>query len=146
MTNRMMKSFAAALVLGLAGAAAAHDDATLDKTAAPNGGQLRMAGPYHLELVVDKNSKQAKDNAILVYVTDHAAQKVPASGMKASAKLLAKGASANVDLLPDGDNRLKGAARYASDPAMKVVVTLTTADGKTEQARFEPLKPAGSAH
>ena len=35
----------------LAGAAAAHDDGTLDPMKAPNGGQLRAAGVHHYELV-----------------------------------------------------------------------------------------------
>lgn len=40
----------------------AHDDAVLDKTSGSHGGQLRMAGSYHFELVVAKDSKEAKDN------------------------------------------------------------------------------------
>lgn len=43
-------SFATAVLL--ATPAFAHDDATLDAMAAPHGGQLRMSGAYHLELVL----------------------------------------------------------------------------------------------
>jgi hypothetical protein len=54
----------------------AHTDEYLDTQKAPNGGQLRMAGVYHFELVVAKDSKEAKDNAVVVYVTDHAGAKI----------------------------------------------------------------------
>jgi hypothetical protein len=67
-------SFLSAMLLGLAmgaGAVYAHDDATLNTVKAPSGGQLRMAGIYHYELVVAKDSKDAKDNPVVVYVTDH---------------------------------------------------------------------------
>jgi hypothetical protein len=58
--KRMTKTIA--VLLGLtfaAGAALAHDDAYLDTQKAPNGGQLRMAGPYHYELVLAKDGKEA---------------------------------------------------------------------------------------
>ncbi|MES2091726.1 MAG: hypothetical protein V4532_17380, partial [Pseudomonadota bacterium] len=55
-----------ALGLALAPMAQAHDDAYLDTLTAPHGGQLRMAGSSHYELVVVKDSKAAKDNAIVV--------------------------------------------------------------------------------
>jgi hypothetical protein len=62
--------FTAALLTGTT--ALAHSDEVLDAQKAPNGGQLRMAGIYHFELVVAKDSKEAKDNPVVVYVTDHA--------------------------------------------------------------------------
>jgi hypothetical protein len=44
----------------LAGSTAlAHTDDFLDTQKAPNGGQQRMAGAYHFELVVAKDSKEA---------------------------------------------------------------------------------------
>ena len=122
--------------------AMAHDDATLDKMAAPHGGQLRMAGVYHFELVVAKDSKEVKDNPVLVYLTDHADKKVPSAGTRGTVTILAGKEKTTVQLLPDGDNKLKGSGRYASDPAMKAIVSITFADGKTEQTRHEPLKNA----
>ncbi len=136
----------AALVLASA-PALAHDDAYLDTVKAPNGGQLRMAGAYHLELVVAGDAKEARDNPVLVYVTDHADKKIPSAGTKGTATVLAGKQKTTVALAPDGDNRLKGTGKYLSDPAMKVVVAVTFADGKTEQARFEPLaKKAADSH
>lgn len=136
-----------AMLLGavlVSGTAFGHDDATLDTQKAPNGGQLRAAGPYHFELVVTRNARPASESPVVVYVTDHAGQKVPVAGAKATATLLGGGAKAAVALTPDGDNRLKGAGKYAADPAMKAIVAVSFADGKTEQARFEPLKAAAA--
>ena len=43
----------------------AHTDESLDAMPSPHGGQVRAAGPYHLELV-------AKDGELVLHVTDHA--------------------------------------------------------------------------
>ena len=98
-----------------AGGALAHDDAHLDTQQAPHGGQLRMAGVYHFELVLDHSSPEPKDKPVLVYLTDHAGQKISAAGM----------------------------ARYVAAPGTKAVVSVTLAGKAPEQARFTPL--AGAA-
>lgn len=127
-------------LFALASASAmAHTDDYLDTQQAPNGGQLRMAGVYHYELVVAKDSKEAKDNPVVVYVTDHAGAKVPTAGAKGTATILSGKAKATVNLIPDGDNRLKGAGAYASTPDMKAIVSVTLPNKPTEQARFTPL-------
>ena len=50
--------------------ALAHTDDYLDTQKHANDGQMRMAGAYHLELVVAKDSKEAKSNPVMVYVTE----------------------------------------------------------------------------
>lgn len=140
-----------AVLLGLtfaAGAALAHDDAYLDTQQAPNGGQLRMAGPYHYELVVAKDSRDIKANPVVVYVTDHAGQKVPTAGAAGTATILAGKQKATTALKPDGDNRMKGFAQYAPAPGMKVVVSIALAGKQPEQARFTPAAAVaqGSGH
>ena len=122
----------------------AHDDAVLDKTSGSHGGQLRMAGSYHFELVVAKDSKEAKDNPVTVYLTDHGEKKVPAAGATGTATILAAKSKITVALVPSGDNKLTGIGRYASDPQMKVVVSVTFASAKAEQARFTPLLTAAA--
>ncbi|HRF73593.1 MAG TPA: hypothetical protein PL117_12540 [Accumulibacter sp.] len=117
----------------------AHSDEVLDTQKAPNGGQLRMAGPYHFELVVISDSKEVRENPIVVHVTDHAGARVSTAGASATATLLAGKIKATSTLAPDGDNRLKGFAKYASTSDMKVVVTVTLAGKAAEQARFTPL-------
>jgi hypothetical protein len=138
-----------AVLLGLtfaAGAALAHDDAWLDTQQAPNGGQLRMAGPYHFELVLTKDSREVRENPVVVYVTDHADRKISTTGAKGSATILAGKHKSTVTLQPDGDNRMKGIARYASLPDTKVVVSVTLAGKQPEQARFTPLAAAKDTH
>lgn len=126
--------------------AQAHSDDYLDTQKAPNGGQLRMAGAYHYELVVAKESREAKDNPVLVYVTDHAGAKVSTAGAGGTATILAGKAKATVKLAPDGDNRLKGVGKYSSTPDMKAVVSITLAGKAAEQARFTPLAVVKDEH
>ena len=145
-----MKRIASLAVLaGLtfaAGAALAHDDAYLDTQKAPNGGQLRMAGPYHYELVLAKDAGEVKENPVVVYVTDHAGQRIPTAGAAGTATILAGKLKAAATLKPDGDNRMKGVAKYASTPDTKAVVSITLAGKQPEQARFTPLAVAKDTH
>lgn len=141
--------FLGAMLLSLlAGAASvhAHDDAYLDTMQAPNGGQLRMAGIYHFELVVDKRRSEAADKTVVVHLTDHAGQRVSTAGATGIATLLAGKVRTVVTLQPDGDNRLKGSGRYASTPDLKAVVSVTAKGQATETARFTPLAGAQDAH
>ncbi|MBI5900321.1 MAG: hypothetical protein HZB40_13970 [Rhodocyclales bacterium] len=138
---------AAASALGLASPALfAHTDEVLDTQKAPNGGQQRMAGVYHYELIVAKDSKEAKDNAVVVYVTDHSGTKLSTAGASGTATILAGKTKATATLAPDGDNRLKGVAKYLSAPDMKVVVSITFPGKAAEQARFTPLTAAKDGH
>jgi hypothetical protein len=137
----------AASAFGLASPALlAHTDEILDTQKAPNGGQLRMAGPYHYELVVTKDSKEAKDNPVVVYVTDHAGAKVPTGGASGTATILVGKTKGTANLVPDGDNRLKGMAKYLTTPDMKAVVSITFPGKAAEQARFTPLAVAKDGH
>ena len=152
-------------LLGAAGASA-HDDAYLDTVAAPNGGQVRMAGPYHYELVLAREGGQVTSDRdptgrrvdsppspagsggpgevmveelpVLVYVTDHAGQAVSTAGASGTATLLSSRGKVTATLAPDGDNRMKGAAAYAATPGMKAVVGIALAGQGSEQARFTP--------
>ncbi|WP_294992453.1 hypothetical protein [Sulfuritalea sp.] len=138
--KRALRLIAAASVFCLASSSLlAHSDEVLDTQKAPNGGQLRMAGAYHFELVVAKDSKETKDNPVIVYVTDHAGAKIPTVGAGGTATILSGKQKASVKLVPDGDNRLKGVGKYASTSDMKVVVAITLSGKPAEQARFTPL-------
>ena len=117
----------------------AHSDEYLDTQKAANGGQLRMAGVYHFELVIAKDSKEAKENPVLVHVTDHAGAKIPTAGASGTATILSGKTKVTTTLLPDGDNRMKGTATYAANPNTKVVLSITLPGKPAEQARFTPL-------
>ena len=140
--NRMTSIVVFAGLAFAASTALAHDDAYLDTQKAPNGGQLRMAGPNHYELVLVKDAKEVRENPVVVYVTDHAGQKIPTAGAAGTATILAGKLKAAATLKPDGDNRMKGVAKYASTPDTKVVVSITLAGKQAEQARFTPLAVA----
>ena len=72
-----MNNTIAALVFGATLAfsfpAQAHTDEFFESVEAPHGGQLRMTGPFHMELV-------AKDGDLTVYVTDHADNAIGVDG------------------------------------------------------------------
>jgi len=141
-------ALAAGLTLGalLAPLAHAHSEHDLDMMTAPHGGQLRMAGASHYELVLVKDSKAAKDNAIAVYVTDHAGTKIPTAGASASITLLSGKTKVSAVLTPDGDNKLTGHAVYASASDLKAVVKVKLTGQDEQQARFTPLAPHGDGH
>ena len=135
------------LTMALSAAPAfAHDDANLDAVKTPNGGQLRQAGPYHYELVTVREGKDAKESPVVVYVTDDSGKKVSTAGASGTATILSGKVKATATLLPDGDNRMKGDAKYASISGMKVVVSIALSGKQPEQARFTPLAVAKDGH
>jgi hypothetical protein len=103
---------------------------------ASNGGQVAVAGGSHFELVVVKDSQEAKENPLYVYVTDSAGKKLSTAGATGSVTLLAGKLKTTATLAPDGDNRMKGSAQYASAPGLKLVVSITLPGKAAEQARF----------
>lgn len=131
-------AFLLAALLSAATPCFAHDDATLDTTTAPHGGQLRMAGVHHFELVVDAKASASKAAPLLVYVTDHAGSKTAVAGATGSATLLSGSTKTALELKPDGDNRMKGVAAYTAAPGLKVIVSITLPGQAATQARFTP--------
>ncbi len=129
-----------------AGLVYAHGDAPAEAAKAVNGGQVQEAGANHFELVLVKNSKEARDNPVLLYVTDATGKKLATVGATGTATLLAGKDKAVVTLAPDGDNRLKGSAKYASMPGLKAVVSVTLQGKAAEQARFTPLAAESDGH
>ena len=113
---------------------------------APNGGQLREAGAYHFELVMAKDATEAKESAVVVFVTDRNSAKVSTVDATGSATILVGKTKTTAALVADGDNRLKGAAKYLSSPDMKVVLSITLAGKSAEQARFTPFTVAKDGH
>lgn len=142
--NKSVAGFFVAL-LGLSlstGSAYAHDDKYFDSIKSPNGGQTRMAGVYHFELVLVQDSKTAKENTVVVYVTDHASKALSTKGASATLTLVQGANKATVNLQPEGENRLVGKATYASTANLKAALTVTMAGKPVEQARFTPFAMA----
>lgn len=145
--SRAVGACTAALILATGSVPAlAHDNAHLDAMKSANGGQVRMAGAYHFELVMAKDSKEPKDNQLTVYVTDHAGAKIPTAGAAGTATILSGKAKTTATLVADGENRLKTTAKYASTPDVKVVLSVTLAGKTTEQARFTPFAAPKDGH
>ena len=136
----------AMLALSLAGVARAHDDATLATMKAPNGGQMKMAGPFHLELVVVRDNDTVADKPVVVHVTDHAGVKIDTKGATGTATLLSAKGRSTVALAPAGDNTMKGMAKYGATQDLKAVVSFTIPGKEPQQARFEPFAAESKGH
>jgi hypothetical protein len=130
-----------ALTAGVVGAVSAHDNAYFDSIKSPNGGQTRMAGVYHFELVLVQESKEAKENVITVFVTDHANKALATAGGTASLTIVQGKNKSTVTLTPAGVNQFTGKAVYASNANLKAALTVTMAGKPVEQARFTPFAP-----
>ena len=105
----------------------------------PNGGQVRDAGKYHLELIV-------KDSALTVYISGSKDAKVATKGATGTATVLAGKTTSSVKLEPRGENAVAGSGGFQPVSDMKVVVSVTLAGQPPVQARFTPLeKPKPSA-
>ena len=144
--NRIQSLISTAAVCTVALASAtvyAHGD---EPKKAPNGGQLREAGAYHFELVMAKDATEAKESSVVVFVTDRKNTKESTVGATGTATILVGKTKTTATLVADGDNRLKGAAKYVSSPDMKVVLSITLAGKSAEQARFTPFVVAKDGH
>jgi hypothetical protein len=135
-TKKWLRTLGLVTAIVIAGSASAHDDATLATMKAPHGGQLKVAGGWHLELM-QKAGDASGANTLTVYVTDHNGTAISSAGMKGSATILTGKDKQSATLLPDGENRLKAIASYDRKAKPKIVVSVT-GDGKSEQARFTP--------
>ena len=129
----LLLSSSAALSLGLGQAASAHTDEYLDTVTAPHGGQLRMSGAYHFELVVKKNE-------LVIYLTDHGKTPIPSAGASGSATLLSSKGKTRIKLAPAGDNVLRGTGPFETAPDLKVTVAITLPGQAAQSARFTPYR------
>lgn len=137
-----LRSLLLAAALLVSAPALAHTDEWFDSHPPASGGQIRMAGPYHFELM----PQQGKDG-ILVNVTDHGDKKVATAGWSAHAVVLSGGKKTRVTLKPAGDNTLRGAGQFGADA--KIVISVKDQGGHGYSARFSPgsaKAPAGEMH
>lgn len=113
----------------------AHPDAALAKLTAAHGGQLRVAGPYHLELVLS-------DKASKVYVTDHAGTPQDMKMASVSATVLADGKITKLKLTFTGSNEFRSEQVLKPNPTTQVVVIVQPANQAAQQAKFAPFQAA----
>ena len=114
----------------------AHTDEQLDTMPSPHGGQVRAAGPYHLELV-------AKDGELVLHVTDHAWKEIHTDGGEGKATIQQgkAGSRITVKLEPSQQNILTGNGEFQVSPETVIVVFVKLSEQDAYGARFTPLKP-----
>ena len=134
--NKSMATVLISAALAVSLPAGAHTEDYFDSIDAPHGGQMRMAGPYHLELVT-------KEKEIVLYVTDHSDRKISAEGGvgKAAFQVGKAKPKTSIKLEPAGDNTLKGTGDFSVTPETVIIVFLKLPDQQAQSARFTPLKP-----
>ena len=134
--NKLMATVLISVALAVSLPAGAHTEDYFDSIDAPHGGQMRMAGPYHLELVT-------KEKEIVLYVTDHSDRKISAEGGvgKAAFQVGKAKPKTSIKLEPAGDNTLKGTGDFSVTPETVIIVFLKLPDQQAQSARFTPLKP-----
>lgn len=123
----------ALLLLAIAAIVHAHTNEYLDTIDGAHGGQLRMSGPYHFELVVAPGE-------FVVFVTDHADTPIATAKGQASALVNTAGTKVQVPLLPAGDNTFRGRASFTLDEHSTVHLKVTMPDAAPELATFQPLR------
>ncbi len=112
----------------------AHTDEYFESVEAPHGGQLRMTGPFHMELVT-------KNGTLTVYVTDHADNPISVDGGLAKANIENGSTKTQVNLYPVASNVLGGSGIFALTPSTVVIVFMKLPNQDGYAARFMPLKP-----
>lgn len=117
----------------------AHTDEMLDQLKSPHGGQTRMAGAYHLEIVVSNNS-------IDLYVTDHAGNVKDVSAAKASATVLDAKAIKKLDFAFVAGNQLRTIQTLSRHENLQLVVQFQAAGESLLQAKFTPFKKVTTPH
>lgn len=119
--------------------AVAHDDKYFDSMKSPHGGQTRMAGPYHLELVLKAGAKNTQTNPVQVFVTDHAGKAISTKGASATLIVAQGKQKLTVELKPQGENEMLGQAAYNASADLKAALSFNEAGKGVEQARFTPF-------
>jgi hypothetical protein len=114
----------------------AHTDEQLDTMPSPHGGQVRAAGPYHLELV-------AKDGELVLHVTDHIGQEISTDGGEGKANIQQgkTGSKLTIKLEPSQHHLLKGSGEFQINPETVIVAFIKLPEKDAYAARFTPLKP-----
>ena len=134
--NRSMSAAVLLATLILAQPVWAHTDESLDAMSSPHGGQVRAAGPYHLELVV-------KDGELVLHVTDHVDHEINTLGGEGKANIQQgkTGRKITVKLEPSQNNMFTGSGEFQIDPNTVIVVFVKLPEQDAYAARFTPLKP-----
>jgi hypothetical protein len=113
--------------------AVAHPDWYLARLKPPNGGQIRNAGAFHLELVVQPDE-------LRLYVTDHFFNKFPTKNSSATAIVVSGDKVVKIELAPGGDNLFTTKGAFARDANMRIGILLNPHRYPPQAARFTPFQ------
>lgn len=130
--NTLRLSLAAWVAL-FSNVSVAHTDEYLDTIAGVHGGQLRMAGPSHYEMIVTPAALQ-------IYVTDHANNPTPVQGATGNAMVVNGKNKQQVSLTPKTDNLLEGAGTFVPGEPTKAVVKIQLPGQEMFQVLFDSTK------
>ena len=118
-------------------AASAHTDAYFDAIDTPHHGQMRTAGPYHLELVVAAREW-------LLYVADHANGPIEVAGASALAEVTHAGKVHTVQFAPSGANVLRADVKLRPGRQTTIAITLRMPGQEPQTAVFRPARKASA--
>lgn len=120
------------------GIAAAHDNGYFDSNPTPHGGQVRMAGAYHVEAVLDGQK-------LVLYVTDHGDQAQSTAGWQGRATVLNGTDVTRLPLTAAGMNRMQGDTTATITADTKLVVLLQPPNTEALQLSYKPGTATGGA-
>jgi hypothetical protein len=116
----------------------AHDTATLDAIPSAHGGQVRMIGPYHVELVLERNVARTR-KPIWIFLQDHMFQPMPTAGLTATITIDEGSSSSAVTLRPDRPDSLFGIGTYSDEPALSAIVSIQDQARQAYTVTFTPF-------
>ena len=131
MQSKLSLSLCLALALPLVGLA--HTNEYLDTIDGAHGGQLRMSGPFHFELV-------ASPGELTVYVTDHGDTAIDTAGGSAIALVRTGTRKLEMALQPAGGNVFRGNGNFELGATTTVHLKITLSGAAPEMASFKPLR------
>ena len=129
----IIQTFMRSLLIVLGFIAAASVFAHTNEYLGEHGGQLRMSGAYHFELV-------SAPGKLTVYVTDHAWQPVETTGASANAMVITDGKKTHIDLQVSGSNMFEGSGDFTLNEESTVHLKVSMPNGEAELATFQPLR------
>ncbi|MBL80053.1 MAG: hypothetical protein CMH70_08515 [Nitrosomonadaceae bacterium] len=132
--NKLRAFILSFILLAFSSIAWSHTDQYFDSVVAPHGGQMRMAGPYHMEII-------AKDKEIILYITDHANVEVSVDGGIGKATIENGETKTTVKLKPKGNNLFRAEGNFVVTQETKIMIFVKLPDQDAQAARFTPLKP-----
>lgn len=128
-----LKHLAIVALLAFTASAQAHNDSWFDTHPTPHGGQVRMAGPYHLELMPPAAE-------VIIYVTDHGDTAIPTAGWNAHLLVLNAGKKTRIALKPTGANQLRGKGNLPV--GAQAVLSVRPKAGEEYSARYKIASPS----